>query len=40
MSERIRRYVAEAVIGVLVAGLLLWTIVAAGGDIPFVYQGL
>ena len=40
MSDRIRKYVAEAVIGVLIAGLLLWTIVAAGGEIPFVYQGL
>jgi len=39
-SDRIRRYVAEAVIGVLIAGLILWTVVAAGGEIPFVYQGL
>jgi hypothetical protein len=30
----------EAIIGLIVAAILLWSLVAAGGDIRFVYQGL
>ena len=34
-----KRFVIEAVIGLLVAGLLLWVAVAMNGEIPFIYQG-
>jgi len=34
-----RRYLVEAAIGLLVAGLLLWVAVAMNGEIPFIYQG-
>jgi len=33
-------YVLEAVIGLLIALLLLWVAIAAVTDVPFVYQGL
>jgi len=33
-------YVSEAVIGLLIALLLLWVAIAAVSDVPFVYQGL
>jgi hypothetical protein len=33
-------YVIEAVIGLLIALLLLWVAIAAVTDVPFVYQGL
>lgn len=33
-------YVLEAVIGLLIAVLLLWVAIAAVTDVPFVYQGL
>jgi hypothetical protein len=33
-----RRFLYEALIGLLIAGLLLWVAVAMNGDIPFVYQ--
>lgn len=33
-------YIAEAVIGFVIAALLLWVAVAAVSDVPFVYQGL
>lgn len=34
-----RRYLVEAAIGLVVAGLLLWVAVAMNGEIPFIYQG-
>ena len=34
------RLLVEALIGLIVAGLVLWAVVAAGAEIPFVYQGL
>jgi hypothetical protein len=34
-----RRYLIEAAIGLVVAGLLLWVAVAMNGEIPFIYQG-
>ncbi len=33
-------YVVEALIGLVVAILLLWVAIAAVSDVPFVYQGL
>ena len=35
-----RPYVIEAVIGLVIAVLLLWVAIAAVSDVPFVYQGL
>ncbi len=35
-----RPYVVEAVIGLVIAVLLLWVAIAAVSDVPFVYQGL
>ena len=32
-----RRYLVEAAIGLVVAGLLLWVAVAMNGEIPFIY---
>ena len=36
----VRRHVTEAVVGLGIALLLLWTAVASATDVPFVYQGL
>ncbi len=36
----IRTHVAEALVGLAIALLLLWVAVAAVSDVPFVYQGL
>lgn len=33
-------YVVEALIGLVIAALLLWVAIAAVSDVPFVYQGL
>ena len=35
-----RPYLIEAVIGLVIALLLLWVAIAAVTDVPFVYQGL
>lgn len=35
-----RRYLVEALIGLVIAILLLWVAIAAVSDVPFVYQGL
>lgn len=35
-----RPYLVEAVIGLVIAALLLWVAIAAVSDVPFVYQGL
>jgi hypothetical protein len=40
VGGRIRRYAIEAVIGLTLAAVVLWSITAAGGDVTFVYQGL
>jgi len=34
------RFFTEAVIGLLVAALLLWVAIASSTDIPFIYGGL
>jgi len=36
----VRPYLIEAVIGLVIALLLLWVAIAAVTDVPFVYQGL
>ena len=36
----VKPYVFEAVIGFVIAVLLLWVAIAAVSDVPFVYQGL
>ncbi len=33
-------YLVEAVLGLVIALLLLWVAIAAVSDVPFVYQGL
>lgn len=38
--RKLAGYAAEAVIGLVIALLLLWVAVAAVSDVPFVYQGL
>jgi len=40
MKPTIRTHLTEAVVGLLIALLLLWVAVAAVTDVPFVYQGL
>lgn len=40
MKSPIRTHLAEAVVGLAVALLLLWVAIAAVSDVPFVYQGL
>ena len=35
-----KQYAIEAVIGLVIALLLLWVAIAAVTDVPFVYQGL
>ena len=35
-----KQYVSEAVVGLVIAVLLLWTAIAAVTEVPFVYQGL
>ncbi len=35
-----RPYLVEAIIGLVIALLLLWVAIAAVTDVPFVYQGL
>jgi len=35
-----KSYLAESVIGLLIAALLVWVAIAAVTEIPFVYQGL
>jgi len=34
-----KRYVLEAVAGIAIGALVLWTIIVSGGNIDFVYQG-
>ena len=36
----VRPYLVEAIIGLVIALLLLWVAIAAVTDVPFVYQGL
>lgn len=36
----VKSYVVEALIGLVIAILLLWVALAAVTDVPFVYQGL
>lgn len=38
-SPSIRKYVVEALLGILVGAALLVALVASTGEIPFVYQG-
>jgi len=33
-------YLAESLIGLVIAALLVWVAIAAVTDVPFVYQGL
>jgi hypothetical protein len=40
MKPTIKTHLSEAVIGLVVAVLLLWVAIAAVTDVPFVYQGL
>ena len=40
MKRELRPYVVEAVLGLVIALLLLWVAIAAVTDVPFVYQGL
>jgi hypothetical protein len=40
MKAPIRTHLAEAVVGLVIALLLLWVAIAAVSDVPFVYQGL
>jgi len=40
MKVRPKTYVAEAVVGLIIALLLTWVAIAAVTDVPFVYQGL
>lgn len=35
-----KQHLAEALIGLVIAVLLLWVAIAAVTDVPFVYQGL
>ncbi len=35
-----RPYLVEAIIGLVIALLLLWVAIVAVTDVPFVYQGL
>ncbi len=34
------KYLAEAVVGLGLGVLVVWTLIAANGEVPFVYQGL
>lgn len=36
----VRTLIAEAIVGLVIALILLWVAVAAVTDVPFVYQGL
>lgn len=36
----LRRFAAEAVIGIGIGTLVVWTLITANGEVPFVYQGL
>jgi hypothetical protein len=38
--KRATLLIAEAVIGLIVAAVLLWSLIASGTDVKFVYQGL
>jgi hypothetical protein len=38
-ARRIPRYVAEMVLGLLLAGLITLALVATVGSVPFIYQG-
>jgi len=40
MKSKPLAFAAEAVIGLVIAILLVWVTAAAVSDIPFVYQGL
>jgi hypothetical protein len=40
MKAPIRTHLAESLVGLAIALLLLWVAVAAVSDVPFVYQGL
>jgi hypothetical protein len=39
LGNRLPRYVAEAVIGLLLAGLVALALVASVNTVPFIYQG-
>lgn len=40
MKPKIGTHLAEALIGLVIAVLLVWVAAAAVSDVPFVYQGL
>lgn len=40
MKPPVKRHVAEAAVGLVIALLLLWVAIAAVSEVPFVYQGL
>jgi hypothetical protein len=37
--SRARLYAGEAVVGLVIAGVLLWVAVASKVSVPFIYQG-
>ncbi len=37
--NRVRLYAVEAVVGLIIAGVLLWVAVASKVSVPFIYQG-
>lgn len=37
--SRARLYAVEAVVGLVIAGVLLWAAVAGKVGVPFIYQG-
>lgn len=39
LGDRLRRYALEALVGCVVAGVLMWTAIASDISIPFIYQG-
>lgn len=39
LSRRLPRYVAEAVIGFVLAALIVLALVASVSSVPFIYQG-
>lgn len=39
LSDRIPRYVAEMLIGLVLAALIALALIATVGSVPFIYQG-
>jgi hypothetical protein len=39
LGTRAPRYLVEAVVGLLLAGLIVLALVATVGSVPFIYQG-